>query len=376
MKKNEQAMAALLLGVIVLAALQSGYLVWTEPVHVLMMVPNTDGTGTTQKQVANTWQEWTVRMKDGTAQVKTSGKRGIIGTWGLPLDLVSGSSVPLYVEVTVPIEFTIQLPKGANLPFTSVPSWYAAFLVRETIHVYLNGQDVGVAYATNYPDLVLTYTSFDSPHKVVNFKFPILLSGSWPSAVEAGILMPLDLRTRIASLPRNQPFNLGVDVYQSWDLGKYCDPGGKVCGNFGHQDETLQYTVGFQITMSSFTVPFTATLPTQTIGGTVTTSSGVVVVVVTQIVPSISTVATGPGVTATIMGNGTTIVTTMTEPGGGTLKCSTFLPDWLCGTFDPFAWLKGSTYGIPNWLILLGIIIVVLWILSRLLRPQVNLRAA
>jgi len=331
-----------MLGLIVV---QSGLISFRQPTPVNLVLADGGGGGTST-HVADTWQSWHVSLQNGLSVDRSS---DVFRLYSQNLDLI-GSSTPLFVELTVPIQFLIQLPKGSNLPGTTIPSWYLAFLVRERIDVSLNGQFVGSADASNYPDLILTYTSFDAPSKIVNFKFYILLSGGTPpwSAIP-----PLDLRQQISRLNPSQPFSLSVNVRETWDLAKYCNPGGRICEAVDHVDVGVQYGASFLITVSSLTAPISVTLPSQTVQGT----CGPGTCTVTQILPSVSSVTSGQGWTATIVGNGTTIIRTETfnPPPQLPSFCSLLGLSWLCGT----------TLGVPNWVLVAVAVFVVLVLIFR-----------
>ncbi len=91
-----------------------------------------------------------------------------------------------------------------------------------------------------------------------------------------------------------------------------------------------------------------------------------------------------------------TITTTQTETNWGVAYSNTTttgtvttsppnmpnIDDLLDPILDPikealgsqFAWLWESTWGIPNWLILLAVILIVLWLISKLFRHSINVR--
>ena len=177
----------------------------------------------------------------------------------------------------------------------------------------------------------------DSPGSTVTYDFYLLLSGEMESPVDRTI----DLRSQIAKLNAGQ-FTLAVTVPEVWDCDEQYAGYGLLPTD--HQVIPVAYSVDLSVNLPLFSGTFTVPLPTQTVS---TCQGGVCVQI-----PATTFVTTALGVTATVSGSGTTFTLTTTWRSPNQFD--------FCSMSSATKWLCGSTWGIENWLIAIGAIVLLI----------------
>jgi hypothetical protein len=309
-------------------------------------------------------------MSDGSTQEYSSNVYAVSLNWLLGKQLALTGSQPVYGDIFSQIQFSFPggLPKGYD---PTLGDWFTSINVYQTAQVFINNQAVATMIPINYATNWLTFTTYDGDSKLVSYQYRVLLSGSAPSTVPYQG-QGLDLRSEIAALA-GQSFNLKVVVTQDWSVYKICQSARSIpgpCQTVAQKSEGTIQSVDFTLNMASQTAAFSVTLqPTQTFAGTVTTNAQrQPIIEITHVIVSTSwTTSCGPGCTAVGGASGTTELTTVTITNASLPSFNGLLSGLLsqiCNSNPVLSWLCESTFGIPNW-ILLVVGLVILYLLLR-----------
>jgi hypothetical protein len=353
-KRKLGAAAALLsLGLVafsVLAILGSGviHVPSASPVHLDLIGDN--GQTLTNVHVLDTWQEWTVGLTNGVVDMKTS------ATTAISFDLVpTENGEPSVLDITFPTKLLFKLPSYNNV----ISAWNTVLDGIPVLTVAVDGRAANEPYS-NFQHV--QFTSSDSVGIEKQWMARIVFSGN-PPAWQNMIYVTGALAGKQKAFV--QIFFTEVwTVYQNWlwSPTTQCGGGIQVGGAFMCQISQVSapspYGLNFDWTPSatgtaSFTWPTGQVVSTDQYGGIIQlwTSTGT------------ATITLWNTVTATLAGPPTTVtqtIGTVPSPGGGGNGAGqglcAMLPSWL-------AWLCGSTWNIPNWLLIsIGVVLFLILI--------------
>lgn len=357
-------MIAVIIGSILVAAVTQSGLGWYVPQAVYMMIIP-DGSGATTTHVADVWQEWTVRFKDGHSQSFRSDFKPI----SFQTVPTSASGEPSVLDITFSIKLQYRLRMEESWPLYK---WDEVLKVDPIMTVLVDGRGVG-AVSTFEP---IVFTSDDALGTVKTWTARVVFQG------QSGAVSYPTVNAVNALAGKQQAFVQVImselwTQYRAWWYSaesRQCGVvvvGGHCWDELSRKTEASPYGLNFIWTptatgTATFTWP-TAILTTDTGGNPV----------VVYTVTGTKTFLLWRTVTATFVGPTETVTITVGTNIGGTPSPE---PSNYCGKDDSFSkfmcWVSRSTgilgYQIPNWLILVVVLVVILWLISRLFTPRIQ----
>jgi hypothetical protein len=376
--------AVAIITVILVAFIAGLGLTYWDPVRFSFTLVADGGGSSAATMAYETWQNWAIHLQGGGVASYVSASK----SFGFPISL-GGSAVGrlYYTEVQIPIRQVGQLPSENLLSGSCTPStWYNQIEVYAKAKVFFQDEShligevnlVPVRFGPRDPTgTVRSLQLFIGTHDGVRYV---------KANYQTGTAEPVDVEGYMTSMGFSNlsQFTLYVKVVEVLTVYKI-----KPClsGGTGESIQILKTVSSPEIPGSvAFTLPQTWTgtyVTTQTWQTQTIYVTGTKTVTMTWVVPSTMVVispTTIQGVTftgvSTVFSGWTTVVTVTNEP-------PPIIPsDWcsiaiiggpLCSLID---WVKGTTFGIPNWLIFAAVVFIalwiLLWILSKLFAPRVS----
>jgi len=358
----------LIVGVVIMAALSNG-INYYEPVKFNLDLVSTNIS-------YETFQSWSIHLDDNTRTTSYSSAKK---TYSFPLSFSYEASVTgrlYYVEVQIPIKQVGQLPSENLLSGSCTPStWYNQIEVYGHAKVYLQDE----AHFVGETDLVpVRFGPRDLSETTRNL---VLYLGSHNGVkyVKAnyqwGTTAPIDIESYLGTLgiSGTKEFVLYVKVIELLTVYKIkpCLAGAGAGESTQIEKEVsspeIPGSVRFSLPVTwTGTWVSTTTWQTQTnvVGctsqGQVCTGQWTINPTTVIIPPTTIGTNTFTGVSTTFTGWHTDYTWTNTPPPTDWCSIPTLGPI-LCWQW--WSWLDGSTFGIPNWLILVGVVIIILYLL-------------
>jgi hypothetical protein len=306
--------------------------------------------------VADTWQTWIVGKLDGSQVVLSGSGMQIFQQFSL-IDMSTIRSI----EIDTVFELTEALPclglwgSTVQCGTLGASSWTWAHVSMNAI-ASMNGVQVASADTGWFP--TIDFASGDQPGKTVTRSFWVLLTGAMQSPSQA----TLDLRSSVADVVNfgSTVIQFSVTVGEVWDA--YAQSPTGAVSHTDHKEVAVvnQGSFGANLAQVTSNTTWTIQYPTQSLGPC---ANGICITVEGTV---ITTTAPGGWATAT-MTETSTVISIRTSPNNPSIGIGGFcalLPSWL-------SWLCGSTWGIPNWL-LVAVAILGLWLLLRRGNGQVT----
>ena len=391
-KRNGRVVTLLLVAVVIVSCLVASQIEYWSPVRfdvVLSAIPDGDngGSGTTTlaqslKISYETWQDWHIHLQSGYTDRYQSARK----TFGFTYELKTVVGRFYYAWIDIPMVQYGTLPESGQIGTQSY--WYLQDEVYGTAQVYL--QDL--SHYVGSADLVpIRFGPRDASGTSKSLRLYIGTHDGVryvKANYQVGTSEAVDIESYLTAqgLAGAKQFTVLV-VYKvqvvTYKIKPFL-PGG-IGESIQVVKETTSPNVPGQVAFSlpeSWTGTYSTGTTFQTItkiqGGTDTVTrtiiipSTVVLIQPTTICGTSGVCVTFTGVSTVFSGWTTTETITVQSP-------IIVLPDWLKGIADflndPFAWLKGTTnivgLEVPNWLILVGVLIgvaIILWLLFKLLR--------
>lgn len=374
--KSNSSLVAILLVIVILVGILglSGFEYW-EPIRFTLALE----TGSIS---AETWQSWSVKLNDANGPVVSyvSAHK----SFSLPPLAVGGSGTGrlYYAEISIPFKMIGVLPKEGTIGTPSY--WYNELEVHASAKVFFQDESHLIGEVTLVP---ITFHPSDSSGTSKNLR---LYVGSHDgiryvsSNYQVTTAESLDIETylnsqglsgirdytlyvtvlEVAIIYKVMPFtNVGIGVQTVSTT-----PSPPVPGDFTmHLPATWTGTYSTAQTWQTQTIYIYGT---RTVTVVWTIPSTVVVIKPTTICGTSGICYTYTGVSTVFTGWATTVtVTNVPSPLPSDWCSIPVIGPPICGIID---WVKGSTFGIPNWVILLAVVLIILWLLWKLFTPRIQ----